>query len=553
MEWLESILFEHTPLQALIVLSLIISVGLGLGKIHLWGVSLGVTWVFFAGIIAGHFGLSINPDMLGYAESFGLVLFVYELGLKVGPGFFSSFRTGGVKLNIISLATVLTGTAIAVLLCFALGIDMSIMVGILSGATTNTPALGAAQQALSQIGVSASGAALSCAVTYPLGVIGVIIAFIVISKLFVRKSDISDGNHDDDNHTFIAAFGVKNPAIFGTTVRQAAALIKPKFVISRLWRNGEVSIPNSETCLIEGDRLLVITTEKDLPALTVLFGCQEQEDWNKDDIDWNAIDSSLISRHIIVSRPELNGRKLGSLKLRNSYGINISRVLRSGVKLLATPGLVLQLGDRLTVVGEAKSIENVEKVLGNSSTTLKDPNMAAIFIGIVLGLLLGSVPIMIPGISFPVRLGLAGGPIIVGILIGRFGPQFHIVTYTTRSANLMLRGIGLSLFLACLGLDAGAQFLDTILRADGLLWIAAGFIITMLSVLIMTPIAMRLAGLDFGLACGVISGAMANPMALNYANDTLPGDNPAVGYATVYPLAMFSRVIIAQILVLLFV
>ena len=535
------------------MLSLIISVGLGLGKIHLWGVSLGVTWVFFAGIIAGHFGLSINPDMLGYAESFGLVLFVYELGLKVGPGFFSSFRTGGVKLNIISLATVLTGTAIAVLLCFALGIDMSIMVGILSGATTNTPALGAAQQALSQIGVSASGAALSCAVTYPLGVIGVIIAFIVISKLFVRKSDISDGNHDDDNHTFIAAFGVKNPAIFGTTVRQAAALIKPKFVISRLWRNGEVSIPNSETCLIEGDRLLVITTEKDLPAPTVLFGCQEQEDWNKDDIDWNAIDSSLISRHIIVSRPELNGRKLGSLKLRNSYGINISRVLRSGVKLLATPGLVLQLGDRLTVVGEAKSIENVEKVLGNSSTTLKDPNMAAIFIGIVLGLLLGSVPIMIPGISFPVRLGLAGGPIIVGILIGRFGPQFHIVTYTTLSANLMLGGIGLSLFLACLGLDAGAQFLDTILRADGLLWIAAGFIITMLSVLIMTPIAMRPAGLDFGPACGVISGAMANPMALNYANDTLPGDNPAVGYATVYPLAMFSRVIIAQILVLLFV
>lgn len=545
-------LFEQSALQALVVLSLIVAVGLALGKVHFKGVSLGVTWVFFVGIIAGHFGLKIDHQMLVFAESFGLVLFVYELGLKVGPGFFSSFRRGGVLLNGLGLVLVLLGTLVAVGLAFVLNIPMSDMVGILSGATTNTPALGAAQQALSQLGISASGAALSCAVTYPLGVIGVILAFVLLRKLAVRPGDISDGGHDDDNQTFIAAFVVENPALFGKTVRQAAGVTHLHFVISRLWRQGSVTIPGPDTVLEHEDRLLVVTTDKDVEGLTTLFGAQEQRDWNTGHIDWNAIDSSLISRHIVVSRPELNGRKLGSLKLRNSYGINITRVVRSGVTLLASPGLILQLGDRLTVVGEEKSIAQVARVVGNSTVTLKDPNMGAIFLGIVLGLLLGSVPIMIPGISVPVRLGLAGGPIIIGILVGRYGPQFHLVTYTTRSANLMLRGIGLSLFLGCLGLEAGEKFMDTILRADGVLWIAAGFIITILPVLVMTLLAMRWWKLDFGLACGVMSGAMANPMALNYANSTLPGDNPAVGYATVYPLAMFSRVVIAQLLVLIF-
>ncbi|MDE6329265.1 MAG: putative transporter, partial [Muribaculaceae bacterium] len=553
MEWIHSILFEHSALQALIVLALIIAVGLGLGKWHFKGVSLGVTWVFFVGIIAGHFGLSIDPAMLNFAESFGLVLFVYELGLKVGPGFFSSFRSGGVLLNGLGLGVVIAGTLLAIAMTFAFGVPMQDMVGILSGATTNTPALGAAQQALSQIGVPASGAALSCAVTYPLGVVGVILAFIVIRKLMVRSGDIDSGNHDDDNQTFIAAFEVENPAVFGKTVQQVAHTISIHFVISRIWRDGNVTIPTSDTTLLRGDRLLVVTTEHDLEPLTVAFGKQESSDWNTGDIDWNAIDSSLVSRHVVVSRPSLNGRRLGSLKLRNTYGINITRVLRNGVTLLASPRLVLQLGDRLTVVGEERQIENVAKALGNSTVTLKDPNMGAIFLGIVLGVVLGSVPIAVPGISVPVRLGLAGGPIIVGILVGRFGPQFHLVTYTTRSANLMLRGIGLSLFLGCLGLDAGARFLETILRAEGVMWIGIGFAITVIPVVLFAPIAMRLARLDFGTACGVISGAMANPMALNYANDTLPGDNPAVGYATVYPIAMFSRVVIAQLLVLLFV
>ncbi len=553
MELMQSLFIEHSPLQAVIVISVIIAVGLGLGKIRICGISLGVTFVFFAGIFAGHIGLSVDSGMLNYAESFGLVLFVYELGLKVGPGFFSSFQRGGIKLNMIGLGLVMLGTLVAIGFSFLCHVPMADMVGVLSGATTNTPALGAAQQALQQIGISANGAALSCAVTYPLGVVGVILAMVLMRKLFVRPVDLKVDEHEDGNKPYIATFRVHNPAVFRKSIREAAGLIQPKFVISRLWRNGKVSIPTSEIVLEEDDRLLVISTEKDAPSLTVLFGEQEAEDWNQENIDWDAIDSQLISKHIVVSRPEINGKKLGSLRLRNNYGINISQVLRSGVKLLATPSLVLQIGDRLTVVGEARSVENVEKVLGNAVSDLRDPNLAAIFIGIVLGLVLGSIPIAIPGFSYAIKLGLAGGPIIVGILIGRFGPRFHMVTYTTRSANLMLRGIGLSLYLACLGLDAGADFLDSIMRADGVIWIALGFVITLLPVVIMGVMSMRFWKLDFGSTCGMLCGAMANPMALNYANDTIQGDNPAVCYATVYPLAMFVRVVLAQVLVMAFI
>lgn len=553
MEWLYSLFIDHTPLQAVIVLSVIIAVGLGLGKIKVLGVSLGVTFVFFVGILAGHLGFSIDPQMLQYAQSFGLVLFVYELGLKVGPGFFSSFRSGGVKLNMLALLTILLGTVFAIGLAYIFKVPMSDMVGILCGATTNTPALGAAQETLGQLGRPSAGAALSCAVTYPLGVVGVILAFAVARHLFVRASDLKSARHEETNHTYIAAFQVHNPGVYHKPIREVAALAHHKFVISRLWRDGRVSIPNSDTVLEPDDRLLVITTDVEAPALTVLFGEQEQKDWNKEDIDWNAIDSSLVSKHIFVSRSEINGRRLGSLRLRNSYGINITRVLRAGVQLLATPELRLQLGDRLTVVGEAKAIENVEKVLGNVDTDLKEPNLAAIFIGIVLGLILGAIPFYIPGTEAPVRLGLAGGPIIMGILVGRFGVNFHMVTYTTRSANLMLRGIGLSLFLACLGLSSGADFLDTIMRAEGPLWIALGFAITLLPVLVMTLPAMRLWKVDFGSACGMLAGAMANPMALTYANDCVDSDNPAVAYATVYPMTMFVRVILAQLLVLIFV
>ncbi len=550
MNWLESLFFDHSPLQALVVISIIIATGLGLGKIRIGGISLGVTFVFFTGILAGHLGLSIDSAMLNYAESFGLVLFVYELGLKVGPGFFSSFRTGGVKLNLLSLAVILLGTLIAIGFCVWGHQNVADMVGVLCGATTNTPALGAAQQSLEQLGLPSGNTALGCAVTYPLGVVGVIVALVLIRKFIVRQSDISAGDRFEQNHTFIATFRVTNPAINGMSVKEVAKLARCHFVVSRLWHNGKVEIPAGDTIFHSGDRVLAVTTDAESKELRMVFGTQEEKDWNKDDIDWNAIDSSLVSSHVVVSRPEINGRKLGSLRLRNSYGINISRVTRAGVQLLATPGLVLQLGDRLTVVGEQKAIDNVAKILGNTTSQLKDPNLAAIFIGIVLGLILGSLPIALPGISTPVKMGLAGGPMIVGILIGRFGPNMHLVTYTTRSANLMLRGIGLSLFLACLGLDAGAGFLDTIMKADGLLWIGLGLIITIIPVLMMAPVAMRIFKLDFGSACGMLCGAMANPMALNYANETLPGDNAAVSYATVYPLTMVSRVVIAQVMVL---
>lgn len=550
MEWLYNLFIEHSALQAVVVLSLISAIGLGLGKIHICGISLGVTFVFFAGIMAGHFGLSVDPQMLNYAESFGLVIFVYALGLQVGPGFFSSFRKGGFTLNMLAIGVVMLGTLLTVVCSLTMGVSLPDMVGILCGATTNTPALGAAQQTLKQMGLDSSTPALGCAVAYPLGVIGVILAVLLIRKVLVSRSDLELPEKDDTNKIYVAAFQVHNPAVFNQSIKDIAHMSHPKFVISRLWRDGNVSIPTSDKIIKENDRLLVITAEKDAQALTVLFGEQEKTDWNSEDIDWNAIDSQLISQRIVITRPELNGKKLGALRLRNHYGINISRVYRSGVQLLATPELTLQLGDRLTVVGEAAAIQNVEKVLGNAIKSLKEPNLVAVFIGIILGLALGAIPFTIPGISTPVKLGLAGGPIIIGILIGTFGPRMHMVTYTTRSANLMLRALGLSMYLACLGLDAGAQFFDTVFRPEGVLWIGLGAGLTLIPTLIIGFIAFKIMKIDFGTVSGMLCGSMANPMALNYANDTIPGDNPSVAYATVYPLSMFLRVIIAQLLLM---
>lgn len=550
MDWFIDLFRGQPALQAMVVISFISAIGIGLGKIRIMGISLGVTFVFFVGILAGHLGFTVDPAMRTYAESFGLVIFVYALGLQVGPGFFSSFHTGGLKLNILSMAVVLIGTLLAVACSYATGVAMPDMVGVLCGATTNTPALGAAQQTLVQLGLDAGTAALGCAVTYPLGVVGVIIVVMLMRKTLVKPGDTGAPEKDDVNKVYMAAFQVHNPAIFGKSVKDIGAISSTRFVISRLWRDGHVSIPTSASMLREGDRLLVITAEKDVPALTVLFGEQENKDWNKDDIDWNAIDSELVSARIVVTRPELNGKRLGSLRLRNHYGINISRVYRSGVQLLATPNLILQLGDRLTVVGEAAAIHNVEKVLGNAVRSLNEPNLVVIFIGVVLGLVLGSLPIAIPGISTPVKLGLAGGPIIVGILLGTFGPRLHMITYTTRSANLMLRALGLSMYLACLGLDAGAHFFETVFRPEGALWIALGFLLTTLPTLIVGTVAMKWMKIDFGSVFGMLCGSMANPMALNYVNDTVEGDNPSVAYATVYPLSMFARVILVQVLLM---
>ncbi len=553
MEWLNSLFIEHSGPQAVIVLALICAVGLALGKIRFYGISLGVTFVFFAGIVAGHFGLSIDRQMLNYVESFGLVIFVYALGLQVGPGFFSSFRKEGIQLNVLAIAVVLTGTAMTIGGSFLLDIPLPDMMGILCGATTNTPALGAAQQTLKSIGTDGSTLALGCAVAYPLGVLGVILAIIFVRKVLAGQTDRNLRCKEEENQTFITAFHVHNPAVFGKNLREVAHLCSCKFVVSRIWHNGKVALPTSDTVIMEGDHLIVVTSEKNVDNLTVLFGEHEATDWNKEDIDWNTIDGQLISQRIVITRPELNGKKLGSLRLRNLYGINISRVYRSGVPLLATPDLRLQLGDRLNVVGEASSIPNVERLLGNVVKNLSEPNLVAVFVGILLGLALGSVPLYFPGMSTPVKLGLAGGPIIVGILIGTFGPRLHMVTYTTRSANLMLRALGLSLYLACLGLDAGAHFFETVVGPEGLLWLGAGFALTVVPVLIVGVVAYCWLKLDYGTVSGVICGSMTNPMVLEYANNMVDNDNPAVSYATVYPLSIFLRVLLAQLMIMFFI
>ena len=550
MEWISELFKEHSALQAAIVLSLISGIGLGLGKIRFWGISLGITFVFFMGILAGHIGVTIQPDVLNYVETFGLALFVYSLGLQVGPGFFNSFQKSGVQLNILAISII--GTLLTLLLSHLFKVDLPNMIGVLCGATTNTPALGAAQQTLKQLGMNSSSPALGCAVAYPLGVIGVTLAILFIRKIWVNEQELQILNEDKKDETFIAEFQVQNPGIFNKTIKEIAKLSHSKFVISRLWREGNVSIPTSEKVLLPNDKLLVITKQKEIPKLTVLFGEQQKTDWNKKGIDWTTLDSQLTSQDILITRPDINGKKIGSLRLRNHYGVNISHVFRSGVKLLATPDLILQFGDRVTLVGEVTAITQVEKVLGNVVKSLKEPNLVAVFLGMVIGLLIGSIPFFIPGMSVPLRLGIAGGPIIIGLLIGKFGPRLHLITYTTASANLMLRALGLTLYLACLGLDAGPKFFETVFQPEGAFWIASGFILTVVPILLVGVISYKILKLDFGSVAGMLCGSMANPMSLEYVNSTIPGDNSSVSYATVYPLSMFLRVIIAQVLLLFF-
>ena len=548
----DSLFTVHSALQAVVIISLVCAVGLIFGKVRVWGVSLGVTFVFFAGIVAGHFGITIDPQMLLFAENFGLVVFVYSLGLQVGPGFMSAFRSGGVKLNMLGLAVIILGTAMAVGFSFGFGIPLSDMAGVLCGATTNTPALGASQQTLAQLGLPTSAPALSCAVTYPLGVVGVIIAILLMNRLWVRPSDVAGPNEEHVNNTFIATLRVQNPGVFGRDMHTVAELTHVPFVISRLWRDGKVMLPSNDTVMQEGDRVLVVTARKDIDTVEAMIGKRESIDWNNDNVDWNAIDSQLVSRRIIITRPEINGKRLGTLRLRNSYGINISRIYRSGVALLATPDLMLQMGDCVVVVGSGVAVEKVERVLGNAEKELNEPNLTSIYIGIVLGLVLGAVPLSLPGVTVPVKLGLAGGPIIVGMLIGTYGPRLHLVTYTTRSANLMLRGFGLSLYLACLGLSSGGDFFETAVSRTGATWVGLGFLITLVPVIVVGVASMRWFRVDFGTSCGMLCGSMANPMALNYANDTIPGEHASVAYATVYPLSMFVRVVMAQLMLMAF-
>ena len=554
MSWFTDIFTEHTFLQAVLMLSIISAAGLTLGRIKILGISLGVAFVFFAGIFAGHFGLTIDKNMLLVMQNFGLILYIYALGVQVGPGFFSSFKKGGFRLNILALLLLLAGTAMMVAMHWITGISIPDMMGLFSGAVTNTPMLGAAQQALLQVNPDnideANNMAMACAVGYPIGIIGMIACVVIVRKFSSKRNTPKAADPSTDN-TFITEYQVSNPDIFGKSIQEIRKNADCQFVISRIWKDGKVIIPTSETIIEENEHILVISGKKDVGSIRLLFGHQENVDWNKKDIDWNAIDSQLVSRKILVTRPELNGVKLGDLRLRNSLGINITRVNRAGIDLLPSRSLRLQLGDRLTIVGEARAITNASNKLGNEAKQLRNPNLTSVFIGIVLGLVIGSIPVAIPGMSVPVKLGIAGGPIIVGILMGAFGPRMHLSIYMSQSANLMLRQLGLTIYLAGLGLSAGGGFFATVFTFEGLKWVLTSCVLTIVPVLIVGLIAAKILKTSYTHNIGMLCGGMANPMALNYANTLADSDEPAVAYATVYPVSIFLRVISAQIIMLL--
>lgn len=555
MNWLKELLTTPDFIQAILIISLICGIGLGLGKIKIFGVSLGATFVFFTGILAGHLGFIVNPDMLTILQNFGLIIFIYSLGVQVGPGFFASLKKGGLKMNMLATLLLITGTLIMLLLHWTTGISLPDLMGLFSGAVTNTPMLGAAQQALLQAEPDAvnqaNNMAMACAVGYPFGLIGTIICVAILQKLIAPKRSTKASSTQSDN-TFISEYIVSNPAIFNKTIQEIRSTAECQFVISRIWKDGHLIIPTGETIIEENEHILVISGKSDIEKICTLFGPQENVDWNKKDIDWNAIDSQLVSRKVLVSKPDINGAKLGSLRLRNSLGINITRVNRAGIDLLPSRSLRLQLGDRLTIVGEARAIENAARILGNEAKQLRTPNLTSVFIGIVMGLVLGSIPFAIPGMSMPVKLGIAGGPIIVGILMGAFGPRFHLATYMSQSANLMLRQLGLTIYLAGLGLSAGAGFFETVFSSEGLKWVAISSSLAIVPVLLVGFAASKFFKVDYAKNVGMLCGSMANPIALNYANSTTEGDEPAVAYATVYPITIFLRVISAQIIILAF-
>ena len=530
MDWINDLLWGEGIGHSILLLSFVIAAGIQLGKIKVFGISLGITLVLFVGIILGHLGFTVNHNVIHFFKEFGLILFVYSVGMQVGPGFFSSFRQGGITLNMLACGIVFLGVATALVLHFVTGIPMPTMVGILSGAVTNTPGLGAAQQAYSDMyGVSDNTIALGYAVAYPLGVIGIILSIIFVRSVFrVNFDKENDGlNKEDASHTNEAkpiSLVVKNPAVFGKTVGELSGLMDHlDFVISRVWRNDnkQIEIASAGTILNEDDKIFVITTDQDAESV-----------------------KTFIGEEIDMERKQL--------KLRKLYGINITRINRAGVDLVATPGLTLQVGDRVNVVGTETAVSNVEKVLGNSMKRLNEPNLITIFIGIALGIVLGSIPITFPGIPQPVKLGLAGGPLIVAILISRFGYRYKLVTYTTQSANLMLREIGITLFLACVGISAGDGFVDTIVNNGGFAWIGYGFIITTVPLLIIGCVGRYFYKINYFTLMGLIAGSTTDPPALAYSNATAGNDAPSVGYATVYPLTMFLRVLTAQLLILFF-
>ena len=557
MNWINELIWGQGVGHSILLLSFVIALGIQLGKIKIFGVSLGITFVLFVGIIMGHFGITINPHVIHFFQEFGLILFVYSVGMQVGPGFFSSFRQGGITLNMLACGVIFLGVLTTIVIHYMTNIPMPTMVGILSGAVTNTPGLGAAQQAFSDMhGVSDNSIPMGYAVAYPLGVIGIILSTIIIRYVFrvsfQKENEMLE--KEDNSHANGAipiSLVVKNPAIFNKKVREISSLLEHRdFVISRIWRDNDkkIEMVSADTVLQENDKVFVITTEQDAETLKIFIG--EAIDMERK--QWIRMESQFINRRILITKPELNGKHLGDLKLRKLYGINITRINRAGVDLVAKPNLTLQVGDRVNVVGTEASIANVEKVLGNSLKRLNEPNLIAIFVGIALGIFLGSIPMTFPGIPQPIKLGLAGGPLIVAILISRFGYHYKLITYTTQSANFMLREVGIAMFLACVGLRAGDGFVDTIINDGGFAWIGYGVIITMLPLLTIGFIARYFFKINYFTLTGLIAGSTTDPPALAYSNQTAGNDAPSVGYATVYPLTMFLRVLTAQLLILFF-
>lgn len=559
MSWLTELIMDNNSIaHAIFLYALVIAFGVILGKIKIFGVSLGVTFVLFVGILVGHLQLTVNTEILHFIREFGLILFIFSIGLQVGPGFFSSFKRGGLILNGLAVLIILLNIAVALAIYFGFGdINISNLVGVLSGAVTNTPGLGAAQQTLTEVaGTNAAtadsikGMAMGYAAAYPLGVLGIILSMILVKAIFRINLDKEQENLNHENEQsqlqpHVITLQVTNALIFNHTVKQVHDVIDRNYVISRMKKaaTGEIIIPKSDTLIEKDDLLLIVISAQEEHVYESVIG-------HKVDMKWDMNNGPAVSRRILVTKSEYSGRKIGSLRLHMGYKLNITRVNRAGVDLLANPNLALQIGDRLTVVGNIDDINRLAERMGNSLKRLNQPNMFTMFIGILLGIILGSIPIAFPGMSVPMKLGLAGGPLIVAILISCFGYKIKLVTYTSSAASLMLREIGICLFLASVGIAAGGDFAETVFNATGLRWVLYGFMITFFPLLIVGFIARRKYNLNYFSIMGLLSGSYTDPPALAYSNKTANNDAPAVAYSTVYPLTMFLRVISAQILIL---
>ena len=551
MDWLESLLWDSTSVAHIVCLyAFVISVGVLLGKIKVFGVSLGVTFVLFTGILMGHFGFTGETHILHFIREFGLILFVFCIGLQVGPSFFSSFKKGGMTLNMLAVGIVVLNIVVALSIYFIANgqVELPMMIGILYGAVTNTPGLGAAQEALNQLHYTGDPIALGYACAYPLGVVGIIASIIAIRYIFrinlsKEEKELQSQESDMKHQPHMLHLEVRNESIDGKKLLQVKDFLGRPFVCSRIRHEGHVSIPSQDTEFHIGDQLFIVCSEEDAAAVTAFIGREIQVDWEKQDMP-------MVSRRILVTKSEINGKKLGSMHFRSMYGVNVTRVNRSGMDLFADPNLILQVGDRVMVVGQQDAVERVAGVLGNQLKRLDTPNIITIFVGIFLGILLGSLPIAFPGMPTPVKLGLAGGPLVVAILIGRFGHKLKLVTYTTMSANLMLREIGIVLFLASVGIEAGEHFVQTVVDGNGLYYVGYGFLITVIPLLIIGIVARLYCKVNYFTLMGLIAGSTTDPPALAYANQISGNDAPSVGYSTVYPLTMFLRILAGQMILL---